>query len=265
MDCSDARTHLLDLGRRSLPPALLQDVQSHLDACLECRQAAAAERALDKLLEDRLPRHASPPELRMRMEAMLGSPSGARPAGARYWTRLIAPALAAALAMVLGGLLVERRTGRESAALAALTDEAVTDHLRVLASQHPMEVESGGSHDVKPWFEGRLDFAPQVIVPKAGDLRLKGGAVGYFLDRKAAVVQYSLRLHAVTLVVFRAEGLRWPAAHPTDDPVPLTVSGRRGFTVVLWRSGELGHALVSDVSETELLNVASMLSSGSPE
>jgi anti-sigma factor RsiW len=161
-----------------------------------------------------------------------------------------------------GGLIVERRTARESAALATLTDEAVSDHLRVLASQHPLEIESGGAHVVKPWFEGRLDFAPRILVPETGDLRLRGGAVGYFLDRKAAVIEYSLRLHAVTLVVFRAEGLAWPAARHGDATVPLTVSSRRGFTVVLWRSGELGHALVSDVNQPELLEVASTLAGG---
>jgi anti-sigma factor RsiW len=262
MDCRDARIHLPLLGRRGLAPALLSQVQAHLEGCPGCKQAAEAERVLDELLEDRLPRHAAPPELRMRLESMAGSPRATRTAGSRSWTRFVAPALAATLALAAGGLLLERRADRESATLATLTDEALTDHLRVLASQHPLEIESTDSHSVKPWFEGRVDFAPSVIVPEAGDLRLKGGAVGYFLDRKAAVLEYSLRLHAVTLVVFRAEGLAWPAARHGDATVPLTVSSRRGFTVVLWRSGELGHALVSDVNQPELLEVASTLAGG---
>ena len=66
----------------------------------------------------------------------------------------------------------------------------------------------------------------------------------------------------MTLVVFRAEGMAWPTADPGKGPAPLATSSRRGFNVVLWRSGELGHALVSDVNQQELLNVAAFLAQG---
>src|SRR6185369_13609046 len=83
-------------------------------------------------------------------------------------------------------------------------------HLRVLVSEHPLEIESGGMHQVKPWFTGRLDFAP--VVPFLGDdeFPLQGGAVGYFLDRKAATFVYKRRLHTISLFVFRADGLSFP-------------------------------------------------------
>jgi anti-sigma factor RsiW len=259
MECSDARMLLHDLDRERLSAPVRVQLQAHLAGCPACRQAAEAERVLDGLLGERLPRHTAPPGLRRRLEGMAGAVGPGRPARGRDWPRLVAPALAALLALVAGALLVERGAGRQPAALEALADEAVNDHLRVLASQHPLEVESGGAHVVKPWFEGRLDFAPQVHVPETGDLRLRGGAVGYFLDRKAAMIEYSLRLHALTLIVFRADGLRWPEAVPAGGPAGLVASARRGFHVVLWRSSDLGYALVSDVNEPELLEVASSL------
>jgi hypothetical protein len=43
-----------------------------------------------------------------------------------------------------------------------LVTEAVNGHLRILSSQHRPDVQSGGIHQVKPRFEGRLDFAPGV-------------------------------------------------------------------------------------------------------
>jgi anti-sigma factor RsiW len=262
MDCQDARTHLLDLSRKRLEPPLRVEVEAHVSGCRACGRTVEAERALDDLLLERLPRHAAPADLRRRLASLADPAREARPAAGRSWTRLVAPALAAALTLVAGGLLVGHRTGGRSAALASLTDEAISDHLRVLASQHPLEVESAGPHVVKPWFEGRLDFAPRVAVPDAGDLRLRGGAVGYFLDRKAAVIQYSVRLHAVTLLVFRADGLPWPATGGSGEAGALTASSRRGFHVVLWRSGDLGHALVSDLDERELLKVAARLAGG---
>ena len=64
---------------------------------------------------------------------------------------------------------------------------------------------------MKPWFEGRLDFAPVVAFGGDDDFPLQGGSVAYFVDRKAATFVFKRRLHVVTLFVFRAEGLPWPA------------------------------------------------------
>jgi anti-sigma factor RsiW len=159
------------------------------------------------------------------------------------------PALAAGLALALAGGLVERRLGESGRAGHLLTEELVNDHLRVLASQRPAEIESGGPHQVKPWFEGKLDFAPVVPAPAGGELELRGGSVGYVLDRRAALLQYTLRLHRLTLLVVVAEGLPW-----ADGPARAT--GSRGFQVVRWRAGQLGYALVSDVNAGELERVA---------
>ena len=61
-------------------------------------------------------------------------------------------------------LYYERTASRMASERAGLVAEAVNDHLRVLTSQHPLDIESGDVHQVKPWFEGRLDFAPVVAV-----------------------------------------------------------------------------------------------------
>lgn len=256
MDCGDVRTNLHDLQRRRLPPSERDEILAHVQGCEACTRAAEAEEALDDLLAHRLPRHAAPPGLRRRLESMVAS--GIEPARRerRRWMQLVAPALAAGLALATGVLLLDRAAVRESSALASLTGEAVNDHLRVLASAHPVEIESGGPHQVKPWFEGRLDFAPVVPAPEGSEVRLQGGAVGYFLDRKAAVIVYAVRLHAVTLLVFRTQGLEWPASNQSLGPVPASASSARGFNVVLWRAGELGYALVSDVSLPDLVGLA---------
>ena len=153
------------------------------------------------------------------------------------------PALAvASLVLVATPVLYVERAG--------MLAEAVNDHLRVLTSQHPLDVANSDFHQVKPWFEGRLDFAPAVAFEGDADFPLKGGAVGYFRDRKAAVFVYARRLHPITLLVARAEGLAWPSRETTVE---------RGFTVIMWRSGELGYALVSDVDARELEQLATRI------
>ena len=205
-----------------------------------------AEALLDELLA-RAPRHAAPAALRRQLELLVGGTAGkARPRV--RWRAALAPAVAAGVVMIGGGLVLER----EVRAPTPLGAEVVHDHLRVLARQQPPDVASGGSHQVKPWFEGKLDFAPEVPAPPGEALRLKGGSVGYVFDRKAAILEYDLRGHAATLLVFPAQGLRWSGP----------VASQAGFNVVLWRSGELGYAFVSDVPAPELAQAAAALRGG---
>jgi anti-sigma factor RsiW len=253
----DARTRLLDLHRDRLGPEA-EALREHLAGCEGCRREEEAEALLDRALLERLPAAPAPAALRQRIEAMAREAAGAAPRAPRRRGRALAPALAAgfaALAFVLAfALLVERRAGVADAA-AVLAGEAISDHLRLLAAAHPLDLESGQNHEVKPWFEGRLDFAPDVP-PEGGELRLLGGSVGYVLDRKAAVVSYALRRHRVTLLAFPADGLRWPAPDHDAGGVPARTVAQRGFRAILWRSGELGYALVSDVNPAELERLA---------
>jgi anti-sigma factor RsiW len=260
MNCEDVQNQLHDFVKRRLDPALHAEIGAHVEGCAACGSAERAEHALDEVLEQRLPRYAAPTALRRRLGLLVGRPAfaPARRSPLR-WTRVVAPAMAAGLALVVGGVLLQRSSS-QSSELASLASEAVNDHLRVLASQRPVEIESGGTHQVKPWFEGKLDFAPVVPAPEGTDLRLRGGSVGYVFDRKAAVLVYGLRLHAVTLLVFRPEGLAWPDAGARQiGPVRGRETSTRGFNVVLWRTGGLGYALVSDVNAEELSDIAARL------
>jgi anti-sigma factor RsiW len=293
MTCDEARLLLHDHQRGRLSPERERELANHLAGCAACARATEVEAALTEQLE-RLPRYAAPASLKRRLArlAPAAAPVPLRPMRERLlapahtaaaalkrrlaqrappppaqvlrpWRqRLLAPALAvatAAAAVVVTVAIVERTvSGAEP--LAALTTEAVNDHLRVLQSEHPVEVLSGGTHEVKPWFEGKLDFAPAVPAPVPPDMRLEGGSVGYFLDRKAAVVVYGLRRHVVTMLVFSADGLRWPSGGAASlDGRTAYRSSSRGFHLILWRSGGLAYALVSDIDPAELSGIAARL------
>jgi hypothetical protein len=72
------------------------------------------------------------------------------------------------------------------------------------------------------------------------------------------VLVYAHRLHLISLFVFRASGLYWPAR----DGSALTTQ-ERGFNVVMWRQSSLGYVLVpdlvSDVERRELASLAAKL------
>jgi anti-sigma factor RsiW len=264
MNCDDARIRLLDLHRGRLAPDVQDDLRDHLEACADCARADVVERELTSILEQRLPQHPGSLALKRRLAEEWPAPSVDRPRWSR-WRPWLVPAFAVAAAALVTAPVVyyERASSRAAAERADMVTEAVNDHLRLLVSQHPLEIESSAFHQVKPWFEGRLDFAPAVAFEGNDEFPLKGGAVGYFKDRRAAVWLYARRLHPISLLVFRAEGLPWPARGLTRiGSVDALETTERGFTVILWRRGELGYALVSDVNAGDLLQLASKIAAG---
>jgi anti-sigma factor RsiW len=250
IDCEQARTLLRDEQLGRLPDAQSAAVQEHLRSCPECARVDAEERVLSELLAAHLPPVAAPELLRERLSTQFGMAS--KPIR-RARTPLIAGSLGAAAVLAAAWLLWPR------AALDVrdpLLREAVNDHLRVLYAQQPIEIESGGIHQVKPWFTGRLDFAPDLAFSGDDEFPLVGGAIGYVIDRKAATLVFKRRLHTISLFVFRSEGLVWPKkAARAIGSVPAQVGEVDGFHVVLWREAGLGHALVSDASTDELLRL----------
>ena len=278
MNCDAVGPLLADRLRGRLDQATSAAVDAHTATCERCRQQQALEEALDGAL-DRLPRLRAPAGLRRQLAQLidaspLAAPRRRAPFAATVGASLLGGCLAAAL--VLAVVRLDRSLGEPSAspssasspssssssasATLAMADEAVNDHLRVVSSTHPAEIESGGIHQVKPWFTGRLEFAPRVTFAGDEEFPLLGGSVGYFGDRKAAVFLFRHRLHAITLLVFPPAGLSWPPATPLPGArIAVAETSTRGFNVVLWRDAGLGYALVSDVNPADLLALAARI------
>ena len=257
MNCDDVRVTLRDYQEGRLPKAARGEVRAHLEGCPDCTHVDAVEQELTSALEHRLPQYPASLALKRRIAAQwkVATPTRSRWS---WWRPSLIPAFAFVALVLVGAPIFhyERAAFQDANATSAMVGEAVNDHLRVLSSQRPLEIESGGLHQVKPWFEGRLDFAPIVSFEGDTDFPLKGGAVGYFLDRKAAVLVYAHRFHQISLFVFRADGLHWPT-----KAVGALTTQERGFNVVMWRQSSLGYALVSDVDRRELASLAAKLRS----
>jgi anti-sigma factor (TIGR02949 family) len=263
MDCRESTSHLLDYQRGRLEPGREEELRAHLAGCPSCSRSESIERTLTDLLERRLPQHPAPIALKLRLTAQWPSPAATKPSWWERWGRSWAPAGAVALLLFMAlPLYYQALSSRRAGGAERMVAEAVNDHLRILQSGHPLEVESGNFHQVKPWFAGKLDFAPAVRFLGDPEFPLKGGSVGYFLDRKAAVFTYGHRLHVISLLVFRAESLPWHAGDTGGSGKARAYEKTaRGFNVILWREGELGYALVSDVDPTELRRLAAKLGS----
>ena len=264
MDCREAQLHLMDAQRGRLRPELQGALRAHLDTCAVCSRAEAEEQVLTEILERRLPQHPASIALKRRLAAQWPvAPVATRSWWSRWGASLVPALVVAVVLLVALPAYFEHTNGVRKDDTSGMVREAVNNYLRLISSQHPLDIASGGIHQVKPWFEGRLDFAPVVSFEGDQDFPLKGGSVGYFLDRKAAVFVYGRRLHTITLFVFRAGGLPWPTRGlEAMGRASASASVSRGFNVLLWRSGELGYALVSAVDARELRELGVKLAGG---
>jgi anti-sigma factor RsiW len=264
MDCGDVREVLLDYQQGRLGSEAHGQVRAHLDGCPSCAHEDRLEHELTLALERKLPQYPAPLALKRRLGAQWPAevPSPAPP---RLWLKRWMPVAAAAVILLaLAPLAWQRVLAPPDAGRSAMVTEAVNDHVRLLQSPRPLEIESGGIHQVIPWFSGRLDFAPGVRFAGDADFPLRGGAVGYFLDRKAATLVYSRRLHSVSVFVVKAEGLPWPRRGlERVGRLEVYRTSSRGFNVILWRDGELGYALVSEVGPKDLTLLAEKFASSS--
>jgi anti-sigma factor RsiW len=256
MTCIEVQPLLREATRGGLDPATRERIYEHLATCSACQSIADEERDLDRLFDQHLRQYPAPLALKRRLRARV--PAEMPRSQRRRW---LAPLAITAVACIAGLMLVVRVPSPQGN---PLVTEAVSDHLRVVYRDHPVDIESGGPHQVKPWFTGRIDFALPSVFGGNDEFTLEGGSLGYYLDRQAAVLVYkSAQNHRASLFVFRAEGLSFPKPDHTLGHVAATVTHARGFSVVLWRDGELGYALVSDLNTDELVRLATHVASGS--
>ena len=156
------------------------------------------------------------------------------------WGSLAASFLAGAV--LAGGLTfgaLNHQTGDD------LASEVVSAHIRGLMAPAPADVASSDHHTVKPWFNGKLAFAPVVPDLGAQGYPLLGGRIDVIGLEPAASLVYSRGKHLISVTEL-----------PTSKARPwATVSfSERGYLAVSWSDGGVTYFAVSDAAGEELEN-----------
>jgi anti-sigma factor RsiW len=232
----------LDAGRAA-------ELSAHRRDCAVCRVATATLARSRTLLSDDLYEPA-PDDVRRRVMARLAAarpaPSLAERLGA-WWRTALGFGLGAACATALAFLLVAPG-GQEGGP--DPVRELVASHIRALQPGHLEDVASSDQHTVKPWFDGRLDFAPPVKHLKAEGFPLKGGRLDYIDGHTAAALVYQRDKHIIDLYI-------WPLPKPGESPIET--AQRQGYNVVHWARDGMTFWAVSDVEMNQLVDFAKAL------
>lgn len=221
-------------------------IEQHLQGCADCTRLYHRQQALRAALGARELYYTPPAGLEKRIQRAVRQASEPAPVPPRIWpwrTFSLVTALGLVLlvsAGLLGGWLAPRPAD-------PLGGEVLAGHVRSLMANHLTDVTSTDQHTVKPWFDGRLDFAPPVTDLATQGFPLRGGRLDYLDNQPVAALVYGRAQHIINLFL-------WPAAGAA--PTALHAETRQGYNLVHWTSGDMQAWAVSDLNTTELLQFA---------
>jgi anti-sigma factor RsiW len=222
------------------------EVERHLNECESCAAAHQRLISLRNDLRTLAPRYEVPDRLRgriltgVRQAAGSGQASGLLQGKMNWW------ALAATVLLtVSAGWSVMLMQSRRNAP-GEVAQEIVSSHIRSLMGDHLLDVPSTDQHTVKPWFNGKLDYAPDVKDFAAAGFPLIGGRVDYIDRRPVAVLVYKRRQHVINLFI-------WPAATSVATP-----KSDNGFNLLSWNQSGMNFCAISDLGDEELQQFADL-------
>ena len=237
MDCTLDR-HLLEGyldSELSFERAL--EVEAHLASCHGCASEVQSWKQVRGALQRSDLYHRAPASLEEKIRGL--APRENRPERFPWFYRWIWAGGGAAFATA--ALLITFTFTRPAAH--SVEQEVVASHIRSLMANHLMDVISTDQHTVKPWFDGKLDFAPPVQDLAQQGYPLAGGRLDYLGNRTVAALVYHRALHPINLYV-------WPAADNRVSPVhEQTVYG---YNVLSWKKTGFEFRAVSDLNTNEL-------------
>ncbi len=255
MECQDLEHLLPAYADGEFGPSESAEAALHLASCESCRQRVAEQLAFRSFLHGCTDRAvtAAPAALRTRIRRDI-----ARERSAENLRRF------AAYSAVAAGLVVVASTGYVIAdkpveALGSLdmVADAVDKHARAL----PVEVTPAAG-DVDSWFRGKVDFNVRAPIFRSPTAKLVGARLANVRDTQAAYIVYGGESpHSrMTLLVYPGGEVQLPAGHRKQVAGhDVILANERGYNVALWRKKGIVYSLVSDLDESDVLQLVAQV------
>jgi anti-sigma factor RsiW len=226
----------------------VEALRAHASACADCGQALDDSRRMS--LELKCAGRVVPPAgLEPRIRAALLAEAATDGIFAARLRTLLPQATALAAACLLSVALTWtalRPSGNEL----RLEQDVVSAHIRSLLQDSPIQVASSDPHSVRPWFNGRVEFAPAVKDLAAEGFPLAGARLDYVGGRRVGALVYMRRLHVVNVFV-------WPS--PGSETAEQRLVQVNGYNLISWNRGGLAYWAASDLNAGELRQLPNLL------
>jgi anti-sigma factor RsiW len=260
MNCRDAQTLMHAYLDAELDPSASLQFEQHVGDCPVCGKALAEQQSIQSQMRADSLYYAAPEGLRERLRASWAAPASlselphessqgqSRGAARRFPMRWVAVAACVALCVSLGFGLA--RVAFEGSRPDPLIQEVASAHIRSLQADHIVDVPSSDRHQVKPWFNGKLDFSPPTPDLEKEGFHLVGGRLDYVDGRPIAAIVYRRREHVINMFVWVKSG---------TDATDVRHETRQGYNLVHWSRDGMNFWLASDLNLTEMNELAQLL------
>ena len=245
MTCELSQTRLHAYFDGELDAMGAAEFERHLESCPDCETRLATEEKLRSALAGAQLYARAPETLRRKLQISLPAAAippevrAPKPSVEKSW-RWLAIAASVILAAILGTHYLEKlnRYSQQQAMAAVIVDA----HLRSLQPGHLEDVISTDQHTVKPWFDGKINFAPPVRDFANEGFPLVGGRLDVLEGRTAAALVYGRRKHIVNVFVTKTQ-----QGDASDSSGEL-----QGYHWVAWQQNGFTFTAVSDTAYADL-------------
>jgi anti-sigma factor RsiW len=230
MNCSELAQWVGPLLDGELDTRSTIEVQGHLAGCPKCKKEFEVQTAMSAAVKKA--GHKAPAALWKRIEV---KGEGGPPQEKRSWLAWAGWPVAVAASAMLATVLLQQH--------AQEADDIVAAHLRSLQASHLYDVLSTDQHTVKPWFAGKINFAPPVMDLSSAGFELVGGRLDYLHGQAVAAVVYRKHGHTINVLV----GLPGQEL----DKLPH-IEHVQGYTLRSWKQAGLDVVAISDIDPREM-------------
>ena len=224
------------------------EVEQHMQECQVCAGAYRNQTTLRSAFKDGSLYHSAPAKLEKRIRSSLRSE--AKSEVSRRWFGWHWLTVGVALILLMTFVIWRAVPGPRLSGDDLLAQEIVSNHVRSLQLEsHRADVISSDQHTVKPWFDGKLDFAPTVKDFSSQGFPLIGGRLEYLNNRAVAALIYQRQKHYINLYI-------WPAE---QNNATGEATKRQGYNLLHWTTSGMTYWVISDLNTVELHEFARLV------
>lgn len=248
MQCQESRKVLDAYVDNEVDALQSVALEEHLAGCKDCTQTLQSRRALKDAIQDANLRETAPPELVKSVRKALQLPKEKSALAGWQWFKAASWGFAAATAIfviVAVIALVRGHSSEEKLLAQGVTDDYIRS---MMMENHGIDVVSTDKHTVKPWFNSKVTFSPQVEDFSEKGFPLKGGRLDYLDNQKVAALIYTRNQHVINV-------FQYPSTHSSGPEERQ----ERGYNIIGWARNGMQYWVVSDLNLTELQQFVGLL------